>query len=48
MKRWHGVVQDQTGRPIQGASVSVYAAGTVTPLVTIYSASGSRTAPSTQ
>ena len=48
MKRWHGVVQDQTGRPIQGASVSVYATGTVTPLVTIYAASGSRTAPVTQ
>jgi len=48
MKRWHGVVQDQTGRPIQGATVSVYATGTTTPLVTIYSASGSRTAPVTQ
>ena len=48
MKRWYGVVQDQTGRPIQGASVSVYASGTVTPLVTIYAASGSRTAPVTQ
>jgi len=48
MKRWYGVVQDQTGRPIQGASVSVYASGTITPLVTIYAASGSRTAPVTQ
>jgi len=48
MKRWYGVVQDQTGRPIQGASVSVYASGTVTPLVTIYASSGSRTAPVTQ
>jgi len=48
MKRWYGVVQDQTGRPIQGASVAVYAAGTVTPLVTIYQAGGSRTAPATQ
>ena len=48
MKRWYGVVQDQTGRPIQGASVSVYASGTITPLVTIYAATGSRTAPVTQ
>ena len=48
MKRWHGVVQDQTGRPIQGASVAVYVAGTITPLVTIFEASGSRTAPVNQ
>jgi len=45
MKRFYGVVQDQTGRPVDGASVSVYAAGTTTPLVTIYAAAGSRTAP---
>lgn len=48
MQRYFGVVQDQTGRPIQGAAVSVYAAGTVTPLVAIYEAAGSRTAPATQ
>jgi hypothetical protein len=48
MKRWFGTVQDQTGRPIQGASVAVYAAGTVTPLSTIFQASGSRTAPASQ
>ena len=48
MKRYQGVVQDQTGRPVQGASIAVYSSGTVTPLITIYQAGGSRTAPATQ
>lgn len=48
MQRYFGVVQDQTGRPIQGASVAVYSAGTVTPLIAIYSANGNRVAPANQ
>lgn len=48
MQRYFGVIQDQTGRPIQGASVTVYTAGTTSPLPIIYLASGSRTAPTVQ
>lgn len=47
MQRFYGVVQNQAGMPVQGASVSVASAGSPV-LSTIFQASGSRTAPASQ
>lgn len=48
MQRYFGVVQDQTGRPVEGASVTVYTTGVANPLPAIYQSAGSRTAPAPQ
>lgn len=46
MQRYYGTAQDKQGNCIPNAVITVYTAGTTSPLPTIYSASGSRTAPS--
>lgn len=48
MQRYYGVVQNQAGRPVDGASVKVLTAGVANPLPNIFQAAGSRTAPTSQ
>lgn len=48
MQRYFGVVQDQTGRPVEGASVTVYTTGVSNPLPVVHQAAGSRTTPAIQ
>jgi len=48
MQRWFDTVQDANGRAVANATVTVYTAGAVNPLPTIYQAAGDKTAPATQ